>query len=417
MTRSAISKYEEEGIVPREFSLMMGDKLQQAIVRLILEKPVFGFILTRIRRIMAPHLVPTMGVRPTVDRNIQLSWNPFFVDSLTREELGAVLEHEVMHVLNEHFVRRGGRDPKRWNIACDMAINQYIKGLPSDGIPLLEDLEPEREPEYYYNQGTVEEYTQKLEMQGGMTGEGSKRGSHDGWDSMDGDIATKEKVRQMVEGAVKDAQNQGRGTTPAWLEEMIKRVVAPPIRWNVLLRTGISQDVTPQPEDTFRRPHRRRMYEINGRFEDLYPGFKRTPQSELTCAIDTSGSMGPDELGEVINELNFLSRTGYYPIELIHCDTQITKIETYTGKNEIICHGRGGTCFLPVLEYMRDEKSTKEGLTPTLIFFTDGFGENPADEGFTKKFKTIWVVTRNGSPNQVAEFGTVIQMEKYRLFS
>ena len=123
--------------------------------------------------------------------------------------------------------------------------------------------------------------------------------------------------------------------------------------------------------------------------------------------------MGSGELGEVLNELAYLSRAGYYPIELIECDADITNIAVYTGKNEIVVHGRGGTTFTPVLEYMK-AKPPREGYKPTLIFFTDGYGENPADNGYTNRFKTIWVVTRNGSANNVAQFGTVIQMEKHR---
>lgn len=412
MARSAISRYEDELKIPKELSRAMGNRIEEATVALIREKPVFGFILTRMRRVMAPHNCPTMGVRPTVDRYVQLVWNPFFVEKLTDDQLIAVLEHEVMHILNEHPLRRGGREPRRWNIACDMAINQYIEGLPDDCIVLLEGLEAEREAEYYYKQDSVDQLTQKIEGEGGLAQGG--RGSHDGWDSMDGDIAAQEKVRQLVKGAVEDAKRQGRGTMPGWMEEMIERIIAPPIKWNILLRGGISQEVTAQPEDTFRRPHRRRMYESGGRLHDIYPGFKRKPQSELTCAIDTSASMGKEELGEVINELNYLSRAGYHPIELIHCDTQITAIEKYTGKNEIVCHGRGGTHFLPVLEYLRDEKPVKEGFKPTLIYFTDGYGENPADEGFSKRFNVIWVITRQGSAENVAQFGTVIKMDNHR---
>jgi predicted metal-dependent peptidase len=413
MAKSAFSKYEKE-IVPKAFAIVMGEKIERCIVDLIRVKPVFGFILTRMQRIMAPHLCPTMGVRPTADRFIQLQWNPFFVDKLTEDHLIAVLEHEVMHILNEHPLRRGGREPSRWNVACDMAINQYIKGLPDDHIPLIDGLEAERESEYYYNSDEVKKLTEKIEGQGGLSNEHSDRGDHSGWDSMDGDISAQERIRQMVKGAVEDAERQGRSLMPGWMEEMIQRIVNPPIKWNVLLRGGITQEITAQPEETFRRPHRRRMYESNGYMEDIYPGFKRKPQSELTCAIDTSASMGSQEIGEVINELNFLSRQGYYPIELIHCDTQITKIEKYTGKNEIVCRGRGGTCFLPVLEYLRDEKPRKEGFKSTLIFFTDGYGDYPADEGFTKIFNTIWVIARQGSAQRVAQFGKIIKMDDHR---
>ncbi len=144
-----------------------GIRLEEGIVGLIREKPVFGFILTRMSRIQGEHLVPTMGVRPTLDKNVQIQYNPKFVRSLSERELGAVLEHEVLHLLNEHFIRQQGRENERWNIACDMAINQYIEDLPEFCIPLLEGLEPHRESEYYYASDQVEEYTERLQKQGG----------------------------------------------------------------------------------------------------------------------------------------------------------------------------------------------------------------------------------------------------------
>jgi predicted metal-dependent peptidase len=296
----------------------IGQRMEEGIVGLIRQKPFFGYILTRMRRIQAPHLCPTMGVRPTADKYIQLSYNPAFVNILTDAQLMSVLEHEVLHVVNEHPIRRGCRDPLVWNFACDIAINQYITGLPPDCLMVPEGLEKEREAEYYYNSEQVQEQAGQCKQNGqGHSGEGSQRGDHEGWDELDGDVSAQEKIRQMIKGAAEDAKRQGRGTMPSWLEEMIGRILQTPIKWNILLRTGISEEICPQPEETFRRPHRRRLIDVGGRQEDMYPGFKRKPQSELTCAIDTSGSMSKEDLGEILNELSHLSRAGYWPITLI----------------------------------------------------------------------------------------------------
>jgi len=424
----------------------VGLRVEEAITLLIREKPVFGFILTRMRRVQAPQTIPTMGVRPTEDKFIQLAYNPAFIGLpgqtkhfLTEEQLCAVLEHEVLHILNEHPMRRCSREHLKWNLAADIAINQYIKGLPDDCLKVPEGLEKERESEYYYKSEQVQQMADQM-GEGGMLGEcdgscgdgdgedgdskpgngrckcgkGKQRGDHSGWGNMDGDVAVQDRVRSMVKSAVEDAKRQGRGTTPGWMEEMIARIMCPPIKWNVLLRSGISEEVSPMPEETFRRAHRRRQYEVDGILEDIYPGFKRKPQSKLIAILDTSGSMGAEELGEILNELAYLSRAGYYPITLIHSDTQITKIETYNGRNQIVCHGRGGTTFTPALDYVRDEISVAEGTHNNVIFFTDGQGDCPKDNGYTKKFKTIWVITRNGCADHVAEFGTIIKMEKHR---
>jgi len=49
---------------------------------------------------------------------------------LTQEEKIAILEHEILHILNKHLVRQENRNHYVSNIAQDLAINQYIKGLP-----------------------------------------------------------------------------------------------------------------------------------------------------------------------------------------------------------------------------------------------------------------------------------------------
>lgn len=49
-------------------------------------------------------------------------WPPY-IDKLSDRQLIGLMVHEVGHVANLHHVRRGGRDPKEWNIACDYALD------------------------------------------------------------------------------------------------------------------------------------------------------------------------------------------------------------------------------------------------------------------------------------------------------
>jgi predicted metal-dependent peptidase len=49
-----------------------------------------------------------------------------FVETLNAAELAGVLAHEVMHPALQHHTRRGDRDQKRWNMACDYAINPLL---------------------------------------------------------------------------------------------------------------------------------------------------------------------------------------------------------------------------------------------------------------------------------------------------
>jgi len=86
--------------------------------------------------------------------------------------------------------------------------------------------------------------------------------------------------------------------------------------------------------------------------------------------VDTSGSMGEEQLRLVDPELRGLHTRGAH-ITVIHCDTEVAKIHDYS-PHQSLCefHGRGGTEFSAALLKMR-ELYPKPGL---FIGYTDGWG-------------------------------------------
>ena len=95
-------------------------RIQKARTSLILDHPFFGSLLFRLkgRECRSVQTMATDGV--------SLFYNPDFVETLTAATLAGTLAHEVMHPALHHHVRRSGRDPKRWNVACDFAINPLL---------------------------------------------------------------------------------------------------------------------------------------------------------------------------------------------------------------------------------------------------------------------------------------------------
>jgi hypothetical protein len=84
--------------------------------------------------------------------------NPKFAVSLAAEEVEGVLCHEVLHCALGHHARRSGRDPQRWNVACDLAVNPLLldagftlpgsRLLPGEGV--YAGLPTGRSAEQYY---------------------------------------------------------------------------------------------------------------------------------------------------------------------------------------------------------------------------------------------------------------------------
>ena len=117
-------------------------RLKQGRTKLLLDFPFFGVLILRLKDIETPS-IDTMATD-----GVSLFYNPEFVAKLTPPELLGCLAHEVMHPALQHHTRRGTRSLKRWNVACDFAINPLIRDanleLPAGALYDPEVPEPQR---------------------------------------------------------------------------------------------------------------------------------------------------------------------------------------------------------------------------------------------------------------------------------
>ena len=95
-------------------------KVSRSITRLVISHPFFGSMALSLK-IEADEEISTM----CTDGKF-IKWNHDFVANMSEEETTGVMAHEVMHVGMKHNLRRGDRDPERWNIACDYVINPIL---------------------------------------------------------------------------------------------------------------------------------------------------------------------------------------------------------------------------------------------------------------------------------------------------
>ena len=113
------------------------DKFESAVNQLINDKTYLVAISHLITKLPANN-IPTMCV--TFEKmRFYMFYNEKFVESLEFEELKAVIFHEFMHIMLNHMQRYkkyydAGINPKILNIACDAAINQYLKYMPAWSI-------------------------------------------------------------------------------------------------------------------------------------------------------------------------------------------------------------------------------------------------------------------------------------------
>ena len=123
-------------------------RLQKARTALLLDHPFFGSLLFRLKG------RESRSIKTMATDGISLFYNPDFVGTLNAATLCGVLAHEVLHPGLQHHLRRSGRDPKRWNEACDYAINPILldAGLHLPEGVLVDDRFRTMSAEQIYNQ-------------------------------------------------------------------------------------------------------------------------------------------------------------------------------------------------------------------------------------------------------------------------
>ena len=113
------------------YEIPASERIRKARTALLLDHPFFGSLLFRLKSEEC-RAIPTMATNGVV-----LRYNSAFVDTLNAATLAGVLAHEVMHPALQHHTRRAKRDPRRWNEACDYAINPLLLDA---GLSLPDDV-------------------------------------------------------------------------------------------------------------------------------------------------------------------------------------------------------------------------------------------------------------------------------------
>jgi len=347
----------------------------------------------------------------------RIVYDPAFVSSPQPAELEAVLAHEVLHCALGHHCRRGQRDPRLWNEAADLAINPLLVAngfsLPAGALidPAFDNLSAE---EIYArllkrnNGSSSVEKTQLSQPQGSGDGaaghqqrvpsqepfaansgdalvpqpeenaelrEGSPAFPRPGGfgevlDAMaeDGQTASEaEKSRQQHEWniaadqAIRSAKTCGH--EPASLDRPLSESRETKQDWRTILRDFIAART---PSDYRWSPPNRR-YVASG----LYlPSVERAGLGTIVIGVDTSGSIGDDELEQFADEISAISDEAQpEAIHVVYCDAAVQSSQQFGPSEPIDLQpkGGGGTDFRPVFEWVEEN-----GIAPVcLIYLTD----------------------------------------------
>ena len=147
--------------------------LDDAISAACRAHPYYTTAIWRLRFVPDP-TVPTMAT----SANWVTHYNPATLAGWTRHEAGAVIVHELEHLLRDHAGRADGRDHGRWNRAADAEINQRLAGLPDGAIyPESFGMPRGRAAEVYYGATSPQDDPPQDDPGEGDSGEGEGEGS------------------------------------------------------------------------------------------------------------------------------------------------------------------------------------------------------------------------------------------------
>ena len=391
------------------------ERIRKARTALLLDHPFFGSLLFRLKS-EEERAIPTMATNGVV-----LRYNPVFVDTLNSATLAGVLAHEVMHPALKHHTRRAKRDPRRWNEACDYAINPLLldAGLSLPDDVLVDPRFRGMSAEQIYNlreaetQQESDDQSESEQNTGSESNDSAGDGNASGIPSVpesqggigqvidapetDDDVASIEEQERDWEIAVNQAATvaQQAGRVPAGLKRTLEGAAEAQVDWRELLRR-LWSDTIPA-DSSWMRPNRRHIW------SGLYlPGVVREGTGEIAIAVDCSGSVNARQLRLFEAEIRSILE-GQRPerVHVLYFDAEVHKVDTYESGEMLHLEpvGGGGTDFGPCFDWLNEH-----GVRPqTMVFLTDLYGSFPES---APDYPVIWAST----DSRQAPFGSVIPM-------
>ena len=335
-----------------------------------------------------------------------------FVETLSTQELTAIVLHENFHVFLKHIPRHMDlmrEDMRLTNIAMDYAVNSIIAQIEDK---TLAKLPSHAVYDAKFHDWSVREIYTFLKT--GVNPEGKKEGepkpkdggnkiqigpgTYCGAGSDEHDFsklseADKEQLKGMME-KIDKALHQGSimaGQMGVKVPRAIEEAMAPEVDWRDEMREFVTTEYVGKTEYTWRRYNKHRV--VDGY---IMPSIISETVGEILIAIDTSGSIGNKELAEFADCIVAICDTVCpESVRVLWWDTDVHGEQKFAAgeygqiKNLLKPLGGGGTMVECVSRYV-----TKQDLkADCLIIFSDGYTESSPWWGID--MPTLWLITMN----------------------
>lgn len=343
----------------------------------------------------------------------RIEYNPTFVDQTTDSVLKGMLKVEVIRILLQHPYARQplGCNPLAMHLASDMVIT------PAYHLAWLDMAEPS---DFGLPQGQhYEWYAARLNGMavhidgsrpsegdsGGDNGEGTNGssasdGSSEGQETGKGDRKGGGQTGTDYTALWEEDPFQARlitdiiqsstmwGSIPSGMIELIKKSTEGRIDYRNALRGFRASILSQKRRLTRMRPSRRFGFEQMGSRYDFI--------TRILVAVDTSGSVGSEELGRYFRVITTFFKYGIQQVDVLMFDWviqgEVMRLdEAKKMKQEFKVVGRGGTNFQAPVNYLVAHPEY-DGM----IVITDGYAPTPYVPPHLKA-KLLWVIDNESS--------------------
>lgn len=351
-----------------------------------------------------------------------------FIQELSDAGLVFVILHEALHIMLRHlFIWRAiaKEDPQTTNAAMDYVINLMLHDLskktpalefPKDKngkvIGLLDERFRGMDTGQVYKILKSEEDTGNAGSSTTQTSPGS--GSFDEHD-FDGGYSDAEEaeIQREVEQVVRQGSDIA-GRMGGKVSRELQQVLESKLDWREALRDYVTSAMTKgYEESTWRRFNRRLLA------SDIYmPTYQDMKLRRLVVAVDTSGSIGGELLGQFLGEVVGIAESvAPDEVVLLYWDAHVVGEERY-GNNGVPYDtmleatkpvGGGGTTPSCIPKYLRSKELTD---ADCVVVLTDGDFYDGSQGDWNEIVEPLWCVVGRRAKSFVAEVGDVLPIEK-----
>jgi predicted metal-dependent peptidase len=353
-------------------------KIEKARVGLYLDAPFWTTTLFKLP--MIEDKEGTITPKYATDGKA-IYFNPKFADTLTLEETKGILAHETGHVILLHPFRRGTRELRKWNFACDYSLNQILidagfklpkdglidpqyKGMDAEKIYTLIPDPPEGEPQ---PAGEVLDHPAKSEPE--------KKQAE-----------LEQRLYNVQAGQIAKKQ----GNLPNGMERLIDDLTAPKINIKEVIGRFVEQ--TSKNDYTWTAPNRRYLG------HELYlPSLKSPELGHIAFLVDISGSVSDEQAKDLLAVIKgTIEVYRNAELSLIYFATSASQPLTITDETEIqnikTPQVGSGTNYRPPFEMLKTANLDPIGI----IVLTDGYCHSFPDR--EPDAPVLWILTgRNES--------------------